>query len=67
MKKMQLTSLDDFIDEQYGKRGTPRRDEFEQGYKLFEQEALAELEREQKAKARKKNLSTAKTNRVNPR
>ncbi len=34
-KKKNLTSLDVFIDEQYGKKGTPKRDKFEKGYESF--------------------------------
>lgn len=35
MKKKNLKSLDEFIEEQYGKRGTAKRDEFEKGYESF--------------------------------
>jgi DNA-binding XRE family transcriptional regulator len=34
-KKSNLKSLDQFIDEQYGKKGTPKRDKFERGYETF--------------------------------
>jgi len=30
-----LKSLDQFVDEQYGKKGTVERDNFEQGYETF--------------------------------
>jgi hypothetical protein len=30
-----LKSLDQFIDEQYGKKGTEKRDTFEEGYEEF--------------------------------
>ena len=30
-----LKSLDTFVDEQYGKRGTPKREKFETGYEEF--------------------------------
>jgi HTH-type transcriptional regulator/antitoxin HipB len=33
--KKDLTSLDDFIDKQYGKKGNARRDNFEKGYEEF--------------------------------
>lgn len=33
--KNNLKSLDQFIDEQYGKKGTSRRDKFEKGYESF--------------------------------
>lgn len=38
MKKVQnsnLTSFDDHLDEQYGKRGTPNREKFEEGFEAF--------------------------------
>jgi DNA-binding XRE family transcriptional regulator len=34
-KKNNLKSLDQFVDEQYGKKGTPKRDRFEKGYETF--------------------------------
>jgi DNA-binding XRE family transcriptional regulator len=30
-----LKSLDQFVEEQYGKTGTPKRDKFEKGYETF--------------------------------
>lgn len=33
--KKNLKSLDQFIDEEYGKTGTSKRDKFEEGYKNF--------------------------------
>ena len=30
-----LKSLDDFVDEQYGEKGTLKRDKFEKGYEAF--------------------------------
>ncbi len=33
--KKNLKSLDQFIDEEYGKAGTSKRDKFEEGYKNF--------------------------------
>lgn len=33
--KNNLKSLDQFVDEQYGKRGTKKRDQFETGFKEF--------------------------------
>ena len=34
-KKNNLKSLDQFVDEQYGKRGTSKREKFEKGYEEF--------------------------------
>ena len=35
MKGNNLTSLDEFIEKDYGKRGTPNREKFERGYENF--------------------------------
>ncbi|MBK6859414.1 MAG: helix-turn-helix transcriptional regulator [Saprospiraceae bacterium] len=36
MKKMNnVKSLDQFVNEQYGKKGTPKRDKLEKGYESF--------------------------------
>ena len=35
MKRNNLTSLDEFVEKSYGKRGTPSRDKFEIGYENF--------------------------------
>ena len=35
-KKSNLKSLDQFVDEQYGKRGTSKREKFEKGYDEFQ-------------------------------
>ena len=34
-KNSDLTSLDDFINTHHGKRGTEKREEFEDGYEIF--------------------------------
>ena len=34
-QKNKLKSLDQFIDEQYGKKGTRKRDKFDKGYESF--------------------------------
>ena len=35
MKGNNFTSLDEFIEKDYGKRGTPDREKFEHGYERF--------------------------------
>jgi hypothetical protein len=35
MKKSNTITLDEFKDKHYGKRGTPKREEFEAGYEDF--------------------------------
>lgn len=39
-KKSNLKSLDQFVEEQYGKKGTPRREKFEREYREFKIGAL---------------------------
>jgi ribosome-binding protein aMBF1 (putative translation factor) len=34
-KKNNIKTLDQFVDEQYGKKGTSKRDKFEKGYETF--------------------------------
>ena len=34
-KKNNLKTLDQFVEEQYGKKGTVKRDKFESGYEAF--------------------------------
>jgi len=34
-KKSNLKSIDQFVEEQYGKKGTPKRDKLEKGYEIF--------------------------------
>ncbi len=43
--KSNLKSLDQFVDEQYGKKGTPKRDNFEKGYESFKMGVLIQQER----------------------
>jgi DNA-binding XRE family transcriptional regulator len=35
MKSRDLVTLDEFIDKEYGNKGTPKREKFEQGYEEF--------------------------------
>jgi HTH-type transcriptional regulator / antitoxin HipB len=39
-KKSNLKSLDQFVDEQYGKKGTTKRDKFEEGFQAFKLGAM---------------------------
>jgi DNA-binding XRE family transcriptional regulator len=51
MKKDQnsnLTSFDDLLDKEYGKKGTPERDKFEEGFEAFKLGAMIqELRKEE--------------------
>lgn len=39
-KNKNLTTLNKFIETEYGKKGEPKRDKFEEGYKIFKLGAL---------------------------
>ena len=62
MKKMHLTRLDDFIDEQYGKRGSKRREEYESGFEVFKLGVLIQQAREQKGLTQENVAKRAGTN-----
>ena len=47
-KKNNLRTLDEFKDEHYGKKGTPKRDRFEKEYREFKLGALIQEARLQK-------------------
>jgi ribosome-binding protein aMBF1 (putative translation factor) len=47
-KHKNIQSLDDFIEEEYGTRGTTERERFEQGYEAFRVGALIQQARIQK-------------------
>ncbi|MBL0105238.1 MAG: helix-turn-helix transcriptional regulator [Bacteroidetes bacterium] len=48
MKKKRLLSLEDFIDQNYGKRGTAKREKFESGYENFKISAFLQEARREK-------------------
>lgn len=48
MNKSNLTSLEQFIDKQYGKRGTAKREKFESGYKEFKLGVMLQQARKEK-------------------
>jgi HTH-type transcriptional regulator / antitoxin HipB len=47
-KKSNLKTLDQFVEEQYGKKGTPKRDKFEKGYETFKLGFLIQQARHEK-------------------
>ena len=47
-QKSNLKSLDQFVDEQYGEKGTVKRDEFEKGYEAFKLGVLLQQARLEK-------------------
>jgi DNA-binding XRE family transcriptional regulator len=48
MKRNNLTSLDEFVEKNYGKRGTPDRENFESGYENFKIGLLLQQARHEK-------------------
>ena len=48
MENENLKSLDQFIDEQYGKKGSTKRDRFEEGYEVFKLGVLLQQARLEK-------------------
>ncbi len=47
-RKDRLIDLEEFIDKQYGNRGTKRRDKFEEGYEAFKLGVMLQEMRKQK-------------------
>jgi len=45
MKKNNITTLDQLIDKKYEKKGTPKREEWEQGFETFRLGVMIEEER----------------------
>ncbi|MBN9384476.1 MAG: helix-turn-helix transcriptional regulator [Chitinophagaceae bacterium] len=61
-KKSSLKSLDQFIDEQYGKKGTVRRDKFEKGYQEFKMGVLIQEARLEKGMTQEELAEKCGTN-----
>jgi len=61
-RKSNLKSLDEFIDEQYGKLGTPKRDKFEKGYEGFKIGALIQQARLEKGMTQEELADKCGTN-----
>ena len=60
--KNNIKTLDQFIDEQYGKEGTPKRDEFENGYETFKIGALIHQARLEKGMTQEELADKCGTN-----
>ncbi len=48
MKKNNLTSLSRFIDKEFGKKGTKKREKFEEGYEVFKLGVLIQQARKER-------------------
>jgi len=62
MKKNNLTSLDQFIDEEVGEKGTSKREEFETGYEAFRLGVLIQQTRLDKGMTQEQLAELAGTN-----
>ena len=61
-KNKELTSLDAFIEKQYGKKGTEKRDAFEAEYEVFKLGVLIQQAREEKGLTQEQLADLAGTN-----
>lgn len=61
-KNKNLTSLDNFVEAQYGKPGTPERENFEQGFSEFKLGVLLQQARLQKGMTQEQLASKVGTN-----
>src|SRR5438105_268102 len=64
MKKNNLTSLDELIDERYGKPGTPTRDDYERGFEEFKMGVLIQEARKKKGMTQQELADRAGTNKA---
>ena len=62
MKKNNITSLDQFIDEEIGQKGTPSREKFEAGYETFKLGVLIQQARQEKGLTQEQLADLAGTN-----
>ena len=61
-KKSNLKSLDELIDEEYGKLGTPKRDKFEKGFEAFRLGVLIQQARHEKGMTQEELAEKCGTN-----
>ena len=62
MKKKNLTSLSEFIDNEVGPKGTKKRDEFEKGYEAFKLGVLIQRARQEKGLTQEQVAELSGTN-----
>ena len=63
-KKNSLTSLDQFVEQQYGKEGTLKRDKFEKGFESFKLGFLIQQARLEKGMTQEELAVKCGTNKV---
>jgi len=61
-QKSNLKTLDQFVEEQYGKKGTPKRDKLEEGFKSFELGVLLQQARLEKGMTQEQLAEKCGTN-----
>ena len=61
-KKKNIKTLDQFVDEQYGKKGTPKRDKMEKGYETFKLGVLIQQARLEKGLTQEQLAAKCGTN-----
>lgn len=62
MKKINLTSLTEFIDQEVGVKGTTKRDDFEAGYEAFKLGVLIQQARQEKGLTQEQVAELSGTN-----
>ena len=62
MKKSDIKTLDQFIDEEIGKKGTKNREKFEAGYEAFKLGVLIQQARQEKGMTQEQLADLAGTN-----
>jgi HTH-type transcriptional regulator / antitoxin HipB len=62
MKKSNIKSLDQFIDDEVGKKGTKKRDKFEAGYEVFKLGVMIQQARQEKGLTQEQLADQAGTN-----
>ena len=64
-KKSNLKTLDQFVEEHYGKKGTPKRDKLDKGYELFKIGVLLQQARLKKGLTQEELADRCGTNKGN--
>jgi len=62
MKKINIKTLDQFIDEEVGKKGTKKREKFEAGYEAFKLGIMIQQARQEKGMTQEQLADQAGTN-----
>jgi DNA-binding XRE family transcriptional regulator len=62
MKKSNIKTLDQFVDEEVGKKGTKKREKFEAGYEAFKLGVLIQQARQEKGMTQEQLADLAGTN-----